>query len=84
MDGLEQQQYNHMDTEELQDLLVTIRHNIAKKIRHLAGDFRALTVLQNKQEKVQARLEELGGAIGSIKSKTGEWKEEEIEDEENE
>ena len=76
MKDMEQKQYIYMDTEELRDLLVSIRRDIAKKIRILASDFRALTRLQNKQDKVEERLEELGGRISVVRSKAKDWEQE--------
>ena len=79
-------QYLYMSPAELEDTLTTLRHDILKRVRALERDFRALMALQARREKVEIRLEELGGSIGNLKSKSGSWKQgmEEVEDEENE
>ena len=67
MNGMEQRQYTNMDIEELRDHLLSVERDIAKKIKILAGDFRALTRLQNRRDQIEERIAELGNRIGGTK-----------------
>ena len=81
-DDQEQRQYLFMSPAELEDTLAALRHEILKKVRALERDFKRLMALQARREKIEIRLEELGGRIGSVKSNLGGRKEEEEEEEE--
>jgi len=76
---MEQKQYIHMDINELEDLLTSICYEILKKVKKLERDFKRLMALQSRREKIEIRLEELGGTIGNVKSNLGGRKEEEEE-----
>lgn len=69
-------QINSLSKDELSDTLIETQQEIDKKIGILARDFRALSLLQEKQEKMKIRLTELGGTIGKLRSSAREWKEE--------
>lgn len=76
----EQRQYLFMSPAELEDTLAALRHEILKKVKRLERDFKRLMALQSRREKIEIRLEELGGTIGSVKSNLGGRKEEEEEE----
>lgn len=76
----EQRQYLFMSPAELENTLAALRHEILKKVKRLERDFKRLMALQSRREKIEIRLEELGGTIGSVKSNLGGRKEEEEEE----
>ena len=51
---------NDMSRDELLDNLTSVRVEIDRRIKLLAGDFRALTQLQDRQEKIETELEQKG------------------------
>jgi len=78
----EQRQYLFMSPPELEDTLAALRHEILKKVKRLERGFKRLMALQSRREKIEIRLEELGGTIGSVKSKAKDWEEGKEEEEE--
>ena len=53
-------QIKNLDREGLLDKLTETRIEIDRRIRLLAGDFKALSDLQNLQERIEVRLAETG------------------------
>ena len=50
----------NMSRDQLLDTLKSVRLEIDRRIKLLAGDFRALTLLQDRQEKIEIELEQKG------------------------
>lgn len=53
-------QIKNLDREELLDKLAETRIEIDRRIRILGGDFKALSDLQNLEERIETRLEATG------------------------
>ena len=66
----------NLDTEQLRDLVLDLREKILKKIKKMSHDFHTINELQDKRNRAEERLSELGGTIGSIRSKARDWEEE--------
>ena len=49
-----------LDHEELSDTLVKTQHEILRKVKELAGNLKSLQNLQEKRDKIENRLAELG------------------------
>lgn len=67
---------DNLDTEELRDLVLDLREQILKKIKKLSRDFRTINELQDKRDRAEDRLAELGGTISLVRSKAKDWEEE--------
>lgn len=83
-DEQQQRQYLFMSPAELEDTLAALRDEILKKVKALERDFKKLMALQSRREKIEIRLEELGGTIGSVKSSLRSRAEREKDEEEEE
>lgn len=66
---------NCLGKDELSDELAKIRYEILDSVKRLGREFKKLTGLQEKRDKIEIRLDEMGGHIGSVKSKAGNWRE---------
>jgi len=67
---------DNLDTEELRDLVLDLREQILKKIKKMSRDFHMINELQDKRDRAEDRLAELGGRISIIRSKARDWEQE--------
>lgn len=49
-----------LDKDELEDLLASVRYDILKHVKALSTQFRIVMELQERRERIEIRLEELG------------------------
>lgn len=73
----EQNKILNMDSDQLKDLILKLREDILNRIKRLSRQWEMIHEIQKRRDRAENRLAELGGNIGSIYSKSRDWKKEE-------